>query len=152
MIQRLAARWRAASPVTRYLLPLVLLCLVVGLDWLRLHVNGIATREEARHLFTRIGVVAALAAIVMVAGARRWRVQGIGLLTFLVGCAGLFARVLGQWGPQPTDEWERDLYQATLDVGGVLLFVGLVLWLLARWIRHVGSDAPTEELMGTAPK
>lgn len=152
-MRRALAWWRRAGPAWCYALPLALLAALVGADWLRLHAEGVASRAEAQRLLTRVGIVAWLAAIVMGSGARRWRAQGLGLLAFLVGAGGLCARVLGRFGPQPVAEWERDAYQACLEVGGYLLVLGLVLWVLSRWVRHRGSEAPTEEMaMPAEPK
>jgi hypothetical protein len=89
-----------------------------------------------------------LAAVVMLIGARKWRVQGLGLLAFLFGVGDFFVRLIGQWGPQPVGERERDLVQALLDVGGVGLFLGLLIWFTFRIIGRGATDAPSDDING----
>lgn len=150
---RVRVRWKRLPRRCRGFLcwavpPLVLAAVVAAVWWFHRR-GGVASPTEARSLLTRVGVVAALAALVLLIGARRWRLQGLGLVAFLLGVGGLCVRLIGRRGPQPVGEAERDLIQSLLDVGSCALFLGLVLWLVARMAGRGGSDAASDDLAGT---
>lgn len=122
--------------------PLLALVLLLALDWWHLQREGVASVDTARGLLRRVGVTCGVSAIVMLAGVRRWPLQSLGLFSMLLGIAGLFVRVIAKWGPQPVPERERDLIQASLDVGSIVLLLGLVIWGISR-LRGRGAPSPT---------
>jgi len=105
---------------------------LVALDWWRYHLAGVASSAEGRALLLRVGVALGLALALKLALTRRWSVQDVGIAWVLVGVAGLAIRLMARWGPQPASEWERDLIQSALDVGSVVLLIGLLALTLAR--------------------
>lgn len=146
MITRVC-RWWDRQPARRQALirwgvPLVGLALLIAGDWWHLQREGIASSTTARELLRRVGLTCAVSAFVMAFGVRRWPLQSLGLFGLLLGLAGLFVRVIARWGPQPVSERERDLIQAALDVGSILLLIGLVVWAMGR-LRGNAPAAPT---------
>lgn len=117
---------------------------VVALDWLWRDHEGVATPAEGRRTLLRAGIACAVAVAVMLAGYRRWPVQGLGLLGTLIGFAGLCVRVLARWGPQPVTEPERDLIHAFLDVGPPTLVLGLAIWIVSRRADGAGGEPQPE--------
>lgn len=83
-----------------------------------------------------IGATYALAALVMLVGTRRWRVQGIGLFATMVGDA-MFYLGLGvrEWRGDFTER-ELDAIRACFVTGGALLVAGLTLW---AWSTRFGT-------------
>ena len=142
-MKRLQRWWVAQSErrqaVMRWGLPLLGVSILVALVWAYHHAQGVATRDQARDLLARVGFVCLLSAVVMLIGTRKWRIQGLGLMLQLLGEAGFYVRAVDRLGPWPLYEWERDLYQSLLDVGSVLLALGLVVWFLSRRRRKEGS-------------
>lgn len=134
--ERRAPRTRAAL---RWGLPLLAAALAVLADWLYRRAQGVASRAEGQTLLFRVGVVFAVCAVVKVGFTRRWTVQDLGMAITKIGTAGLCVRALGRRGPQPMAEWERDLIQSLLEVGGLILLIGLVLWAIAS--RRQPADA-----------
>ena len=128
--------------VIRWAGPLAALSLLIAADWWHLQRAGIANSETARDLLRRVGLTCAVSAFVMAFGVRRWPLQSLGLFGLLLGLAGLFIRVIARWGPQPVSERERDLIQAALDIGSIVLLLGLIVWGISR-LRGRGEPSPT---------
>ena len=126
----------------RWSLPLAALALLIGADWWHLQRAGVASTATVRELLGRVGYTCAISAVVMVLGVRRWPLQSLGLFGLLMGLAGLFLRVIARMGPQPVGERERDLIQAALDIGSIVLLVGLIVWGIGR-VRGRAPEAPT---------
>ena len=136
--------WGDRSPQERgwlrWGLPLASSALLVAADWLWHDRAGVTTPDDGRILLMRVGFVCAAAVAVMLIGTRRWSLQLVGVFWLLVGIAGLLIRAVGHWGPQPVPEWERDLIQSSLEVGGGLAFLGFLLWIaLSRFGTHRGN-------------
>lgn len=146
MTTQLCDWWDALPPrrqaLIRWAGPLLALAVVITLDWWRLQTKGVATGETTRELLGRVGYTAAACVAVMLLGVRRWPLQSLGLLSLLVGLAGLCVRIVARWGPQPVGERERDLIQAALNVGSIVLLIGLLIWFAGRLLGR-GADAPT---------
>lgn len=143
-MSRIRAWWASRSPRQRAWLrwggPMAGSAALAALDWLRYHRAGVAGMDEARQLLLRVGVALLLAAIVKLGFTRRWTFADIGIVWVLAGVAGLIIRVVVGRGPQPMAEWERDIIQAALDIGTLLLLIGLALLAPARLLGRGARD------------
>ena len=119
--------------VLRWGIPLLGVLILVALDWWRYRLSGVATPDEARTLFLLVGSALLLAAAFKLILTTKWTVQDVGWVVAMIGVGGLFVRILGRWGRQPVGENERDAIQASLDVGAILLLIGLAMLAWSRW-------------------
>lgn len=78
--------------------------------------------------------------IVMLFGTKEWRIEGLGLLSLILGVVGLmrlFAAPRFDWMPS-FQSWELDLVRALLVVAVLLLIPSVI-----RWLRvQDGSGGP----------
>jgi hypothetical protein len=120
-------------------LPILLVAILIGLDWVRHHYEGVVAPTTGRTLLFRVGVVVVVAAITKLLLTRRWTLQDLGFVSILLGVGGFLIRILYRLGPQPVPEWERDLMQSMLEVGLVLMILGLFLLFFSfvvQGLRH----------------
>lgn len=91
-----------------------------------------ATPREDRLLVLGIGLIYALAVLVMLIGTTTWTVRGLGLLGTLSADAVLYTTAAGAsygWTDAAT-EWRLTLIRALFYAGGSLMVVGLATWLV----------------------
>lgn len=114
---------------------LLLFCAVAGALWGLLSVHE-STPEEDRLIVLVIGVIYAVAVLVMLIGTRVWTVRGLGLLGTLSADAVLYttsAAAAYGWTDGAV-EWRLDLVRALFLVGGALMAYGLIRWVVdTRW-------------------
>ena len=143
----LRTRWEAMTNRQRDWIartwPLFASGLLVAADWIWRQSEGVVEpgSPTSRRLLFRVGVAFVLWAVIKILFTRRWTFDGIGAVWALLGVAGAFIRVAAGWGPTP-DEWERDLIQSAMDVGGVIMLLGLPVWLIVHLFHRHGIDPP----------
>ncbi len=151
------SRWYARLPerrqerLRRYVPPAVL-AVVVAAVWCLIRWNGRGLTSD-RNLLKAVGVASVYGAVVALLGARRWSLVSLGLLAYMLAVAGMLLRLFVRMGPQPVEEWERDLMRAFFLVGALCLNVGLTLWMIAtrfgtREARPKAWDGTTERRNG----
>jgi hypothetical protein len=113
---------------------------VTGAVWIYLHERQ-TTSTGLGWLLIGIGLIYALAVLVMLVGTRYWTVRGLGLLGTLAGDAVAYTTLGGSvLGWYETPEWRIDLISALFLTGGALMLTGLLFWL---WRTRFGTrDEP----------
>jgi hypothetical protein len=105
--------------------------------WLIHHGTGVTSDKAGSELLFRVGVICAVCGVVMLTWTRGWTLMKFGLMALLLSMGYFLIRFLSQHGHQPPGEWERDLVQSGLEVGGAALIISTASWVAIKEYRRV---------------
>lgn len=123
--------------------PLFGLAALIGIAFGVYRIKPYARHDDAI-LLGGIATAYALAILVMLIGTKRWSVRGLGLLATMTADALLYgaAAMTGLGWIGAPDKTELDVIRSIFAVGGVLLAIGLIRWLIDETeYRFNGKDA-----------
>ena len=111
----------------------VLGLLVTGL----LAMANYAIGDDPRHDQFSAGIITVsfgIAALVILIFTERWSWRAVGVMIAMAGTSTVYGLILARsWGLVASEPLvTRSILRASLDVGGVLLFVGLLMWAVER--------------------
>jgi uncharacterized transporter YbjL len=113
----------------------------IGAVWCLLMLHGM-TPEDVRWVILGIGIIYAIAALVMLIGTRYWTLRALGLLGTMTADAMLYtagASAGFEWTEPPSVAYRTAVWSCFI-VGGILLLAGLFMWL---WRTRMGTrDEP----------
>ena len=94
--------------------------------------------DDLRHDQFSAGIITVsfgIAALVILVFTERWSWRAVGVMIAMAGTSTVYGLILARsLGLMASDQLvTRSILRASLDVGGVLLLIGLVMWALERW-------------------